>query len=259
MGKTRREKRPAPVTKSTFRYGYVWLIIIVGFLLLVIWPQGKKTAIPPLLTSRPLPVDVPTTNPDELVSNLMNSLHPDRPENVYMPGLVREKFAWAISQKEKGFLEFFHDQKEAQSGNVMMHAGFNDQTGLAEVHLVIPRLADTFRRYRNNPQLMRNVVALTFVHELVHLEKGRDYLKSTEKTKKAWVMEEARAWHKVILGVIRPLRKIGQPVGPGYEKMDDELKKCGDSATCPWLIVKMEAMARVTHPTWFDVHLTQSP
>jgi hypothetical protein len=68
----------------------------------------------------------------------------------------------------------------------------------------------------------RNDFMISLVHEIVHLQRAE-------------TSSEPRVWCEVNAQVVRPLRRLSQPMHPRFLQVDDALRACSDTLPCQGL------------------------
>jgi len=249
VGKNRREreaalKRRKQVSKA-FIAGVVSLVTLVVLVLSFWTGEGVQPASQPTSEQTSSSVTqtyhVPDTREEviQLVRGLLEDIKPWLPRNSYMPDFMKEKISLAWQQTQAGTLQLMFEETLPQG--VMMKADYDEEDdSIRHIHISLPQLKSMAVRFSNNYPLLKNVFAISFAHEMVHLEKDAEYLRKSSSTKKSKVREEVRAWHKTIVSMIRPLRGGQWPMYDAYKLMDEGLKKCNDAPDCAWLIEFIE-------------------
>jgi hypothetical protein len=84
-------------------------------------------------------------------------------------------------------------------------------------------------RSEQSPDLFRTTVMCGIYHEFVHLDRWPE---SRRPTTEEQLIEEARAYAKTSIEILRPLHRAGFPVLKDFYKLDAVLQKCGDDVNC---------------------------
>lgn len=193
---------------------------------------------------------VAATEPEmtQLVNSLLKAINPANAENSYMPPFLRDKINWGYSEIAQKRIEvmlrpwFSQKFDGTQDQATMMDSGYysvnNDHKApfMGNLNIFAPRLLTYVRVQQKVPvgfnQMSKNTFSIMFAHEMVHLERSPQYFVGPyrpEGRKK----EEVRTWFKVSMEIVRPLRKVGQPLESDFLECDDILKGCYDDPTCP--------------------------
>jgi hypothetical protein len=175
-----------------------------------------------------------------LGNKLLAAINPVSPENKYMPDLMKEKIEWVFSKysaKELDLL-FIESYGDGTSPVFMTSMLVNDRPRI-EIYLARWITYIRFQRKMKTgfDQMTKNLFAISLVHEAVHMERANKWAQLS----KEWLREEVRVWKKVDLGIVRPLREIGQPVEIDLIEFDELMKShpCM-SLNCPELYEYLE-------------------
>ncbi len=170
-------------------------------------------------------------------SKLLNSLDPGLPGNAYFTSYMKEKLSWIHSQVNKGGVEIqisTLSYTEGKDNPDLMLTTWSKRP-LIIVHAARIWMLLKIQHQFAPPELYKNVFAAALIHEVVHIERGR----FSGLTRNEIIAEEAYAWNKVNLEVVRPLRKAGHPLLDDFIEMDNVLKKCNDKPDCPLFLEKL--------------------
>jgi hypothetical protein len=189
------------------------------------------------LESQRSPVQFDTQEALDLTRQLIVAVNPDLPENAYMPSPMREKIAWVMQEYRAKRLDFrlaaFYstDTQGKKRPGVVMASYLRNGKPTLEIFgpplLVQARMEQGLRTGFND--FVKDNFALAFAHEGIHFETLP--LPNLEHATR--VKEEDRAWRRVVIGMVRPLRKAGRELEPAYLAADDILIQCQDRPVCP--------------------------
>jgi hypothetical protein len=144
-----------------------------------------------------------------------------------LPASVREKLLAVIRDNQTGKVEFSVDGLPHPEGDrVIMSA----ETAGPKPRIIV--MAPLFMEMANtqSPDLFRSTVLTALLHEYIHLDKWPQTRPPTEEER---LDEEVRAYGKMCLEVVRPMRQAGLAYLYDYAKLDDLLRRCGDNPQCP--------------------------
>ncbi len=171
----------------------------------------------------------------DLANQLLQACELDRPDNAYLPLLVKEKITWIYNEAAAKRLEVIYteDQKN-ELGAVMMFSGYLDNGHpyleiSARWLLLWVRISGGVASGFNRMQ--KNSFALSLTHEAVHLEAPLSRFQS-KRTQQQFIAEEYRAHRKVDQAVAELIRK-NEPVSPDFIDVHKVLVACPQSGTCP--------------------------
>jgi hypothetical protein len=171
----------------------------------------------------------------QLVNQLIGAIEPDKPENAYMPPLLRDKIRWVYRQYEKKHLTInyvaSYDRNRDGSDNkgTFMRSQRANGGKAALIEIFALRLIVYVRIQKGvlsgyNDEI-KDLFAIALAHKAVHLE--------VAGPAKENLQEEERTWRKIDLGVIRPMRAAGRKVEADFIEADDLLRRCHDRPVCP--------------------------
>jgi hypothetical protein len=168
------------------------------------------------------------------VNQLFVSVKRSVAENSDLPGFAREKIAWLIAQQRSGALSITLLRNAAGtnlSDEDLMASGKVE--GRSVIVIAQPRfsifLSEGGPGVAPFSRQQVNDFMLGLVHETVHLQNANPGNPASLADR---LSEEVRAWREVDVNVVRPLRRLNQPMNPRFTAADDALRSCGDQAPC---------------------------
>lgn len=184
------------------------------------------------------PIEFNWWDANDLLRQLLVAIDPARPENIYMPQLLREKIAWVFSENKAGrlILNFSpspqRDRNGKENRGALMDATKNQSGALVNIY------AGTlmyFVRYKRGvrqgfDEVSKDGFALSLAHEAIHLEQPLSFFLDRNFHPE----EEDRAWRTCIIQIIRPMRASGRKMElDRHKEADDILRRCHDRPSCP--------------------------
>ena len=126
------------------------------------------------------PIEFNWWDANDLLRQLLVAIDPARPENIYMPQLLREKIAWVFSENKAGrlILNFSpspqRDRNGKENRGALMDATKNQSGALVNIY------AGTlmyFVRYKRGvrqgfDEVSKDGFALSLAHEAIHLTRS---------------------------------------------------------------------------------------
>jgi hypothetical protein len=168
------------------------------------------------------------------VNQLFVSVKRSVAENGDLPAFAREKIAWLIAQQRSGALSITLLRNAAGtnlSDEDLMASGKVE--GKSVIVIAQPRfsifLSEGGQSVAPFSRQQVNDFMLGLVHETVHLQ---DASPGNPASLADRLSEEVRAWREVDVNVVRPLRRLNQPMNPRFTAADDALRSCRDQAPC---------------------------
>jgi hypothetical protein len=188
-------------------------------------------------------VESPAIDVNQAADRLLAAVDPAVPDNAWFPAPAREALEWLYAEVRVGRLTIAvleRLDKTNLHGNVLMASGIveNRPTLLIAEPRLRTFLADGDGLSRPFTRKQRNDFMLGLVHEAVHLRKPQLPAPANSSYEER-VAEELRAWRTVSVEVVRPLRRIGEPVDSVFIRIDDALLACDDRSDCQVLRASM--------------------
>ena len=156
-------------------------------------------------------------------------------DNQYFPRFARQQLDWIVRKVRQRRLSIIL-LKDVSNTNLDAGAlmGAGTVRGRQAIIIAQPRLERLLRSMDPSGPSSRvkqkNDFMLGLVHEVVHLRNANAGDPGNPADR---LGEELRAWHEVDIHVVRPLRKLHQPMDPTFLKVDDALLACSDRRMCP--------------------------
>lgn len=169
------------------------------------------------------------------INQLFAAVNPSLPENQYFTDFAKEKLEWIITEQKVGRLSLILLKNVATTNldaeDLMAAARVEENKPV--IVIARPRfvgfLVDGGRMSAPFTQQQRNDFALGLVHETVHLQNPNPGNPANLEDR---LGEELRAWRAVNLNVVRPWRRLNQPMNPRLIEADDALRSCADRLPC---------------------------
>ncbi len=167
---------------------------------------------------------------------LMAAVNPELMSNGYFPGFVKDRLRWFNTEHMMGRLDvrLFHEPPTNSLPPDVVMASMREG-GKGVIFLSKRRFAADFRATGGvGPPFnarQRNDFMISLVHELVHLQ----HPEANPADPIEHAPEELRVWSEVNMQIVRPLRRLSQPVHSRFREVDDALHACHDSFPCPAL------------------------
>lgn len=189
---------------------------------------------------RSAPIQLNWDDAQNLVRQLAAAVDPARPENSYMPPLMREKLAWVFRENGAGRLTINLSKEPARNPDGSVNLGvLMDSTkypASALINIYAGRLM-TFVRWFQGVRYgyddpTKDFFALGLVHEAIHLEQPVSFF-ARRSGPHPGPEEEERAWRKLIIQAARPMRESGRKMQSDIQEADDILRRCNDAPKCP--------------------------
>jgi hypothetical protein len=162
-------------------------------------------------------------------------VNPARRENSYFPVFAKQEIEWMQTQARAGSLAVILLQDLANtnlSAQDLMGAGIID--GKRSIIIAQPRftrlLVEAGTVYAPFSRRARNDFMLGLVHEVAHLQNPNAGNPGNPENRDK---EELRVWSEVDLKVVRPLRRLDQPMNHQFIDVDDALLACTGHSDCP--------------------------
>ena len=209
------------------------LVIVVG----ILWrpdpatAQANRGSPQSRVQPQPLTDAGAQAAADQLLAVVLSATQ----RNSYYPVFARQKIDWISAQAKSGkFTVLLAADTTGTNvdGQALMASG--SVGGKRAIVIVQPRfmrllLGEGRVRPPFTPQQENNFM-LGLVHEAVHLQNPNagDPRKVTDR-----INEELRAWLEVSRNVVRPLRRLKQPMHGQFLQVDDAFRACGDVRDCP--------------------------
>lgn len=177
-----------------------------------------------------------------LYRSLWAQMDPLLPVNSYMPQALKDKLNWVRNSAYTVEMPTFPDgwnqnlinspAATMADANYCKFPQFPDQKPCIRVY---PNMLMILMRYEfmmlKPNQGFKNTFAIFLAHEAIHHERGATFFRPQIPPAEV-AAEELRAWIKTIKDIVRPLRRIKQPMYNEFETMDDMLTKCKDRLPC---------------------------
>jgi hypothetical protein len=213
--------------------------LLISIKYCIIWASSERSLVPGFLalliviTLQAPHREPPTTYTKEeallLGHQLIAAIDPAKPENGYMPPLLREKIAWVFSEFNKGTLRLTIG---AEKGEYLMGADATSKTDrwifVNSSRLMGFARGDLKLREGYN-DFLKDTFATALAHEAIHLE----VIPLPRKDFATTLREEERAWRKATIEIVRPLRAQGRKVLRDFARADDILLAGKDRLPCP--------------------------
>lgn len=236
------KKQTKKIASSGWKLKAIWVLIVVVFVW-AMWPEQKP--VKPTQTTKPAPQVKVLTQQEafDTFLKIQQEIWPDLPQNAYYTPFMKERLRWITSeakvytdsQGKRGLNFKFILTNPANIGAWVRSFQFGD--GIKHVEVFAPRLfAGRDFCIQNYPpngyRVFLNSLAITEVHESIHLE---EYHPETNVTvpNDAYYAEESRAWWKTVATSIRALRQSHERMDPYYENYDDAYIACHEQRPCP--------------------------
>jgi hypothetical protein len=97
------------------------------------------------------------------------------------------------------------------------------------------------RFQKDHREFLKDTFATALAHEAIHLEVAP----LAGKDPRTFLREEERAWRKMAIEIVRPLRAQGRKVLPDFAEADDIMRSCKDRLPCPKLTKFLDGKVRV--------------
>ncbi len=175
-----------------------------------------------------------------LFNGLLEGILPSKPENAYMPELMKTKINWLYNKDAEVYKVTGNHvinvalDPERQWQNTLAHSFYVGP--YPGVNVIADKLYELVRIEGRMPvgysQINKNTFALSIVHEAVHLEQSPEYFNALHSRKIGIVEEEFRTWSKVDRLVVEPLILMGQPVDEAFLNGHKWLVACKYAMPC---------------------------
>jgi hypothetical protein len=167
---------------------------------------------------------------NQLLTSVKQWIREDRD----VPGFAKDRIEWLTAQQKAGALSILLLEHIAETNldfEDLMAAGVVN--GVRVIVIAQPRFAgfliEGARVSAPFGQQQRNDFMLALVHEVVHLQRSNPGNPARFEDR---LNEELRAWHDVDLNVVRPLRRLHQPMNETFLRVDEAIRACGDRREC---------------------------
>jgi hypothetical protein len=237
------KKQTKKTASSTWKLKATMVLAAIVFVW-ALWPEQKPTK--PMQAATPAPQVKVLTQQEafDAFIKIQQEIHPDLPQNAYYTPFMKERLRWITSEAKvytdsqgKRGLDFkLILTNPANIGAWVRAFQFGD--GIKHIEAFAPRVfAGRDFCIKNYPpngfRVFLNSLAVTEVHETIHLEEFHPELNTLKEPNDAYYQEESRAWWKTVAKCIHTLRQLHERVDPFFENYDEAYTACHERRPCP--------------------------